>query len=212
MALTPKGYTTKAEVQDYLFADLDPAYDAALDDLIAKAEAYIERKTRRTFDQPAGPLAVTSRFGDVLVIPDTRSLSAVEIDPYFAAAYSAGEEGFNWRLEPIEAPNSGRPYTRLRLMVGSTLGQRAGWPSSFPEPGKVTLTGEFGWDAVPAEIRMATTMLVAEATRKWRDSNQGEGIQSYSLGDFSVTFGQTGRDPQFRSWIIPYIKPRVRNP
>lgn len=198
--MTPKGYTTKAEVQDYLFADLDATYDDALDDLIAKAEAYVERKARRTFDQPAGPMVVESRPGTSLVIPDTRSVSTVVVDSYDTVPSDMGDEDEDWRLEPVAAPNSARPYTRIRLINGYT----------FPEIGTVTLTGTFGWDEVPAEVRMATTMLVGEATRKWRDSLSGEGVSSYSLGDFSVTFAQTGRDPQFRSWLIPYIKPRVR--
>lgn len=200
MPLTPKGYTTKAEVEDYLFANLDAAYDTALDDLIAKAESYIEQKCRRRFDQHAGPMTLAGRHGDVLVIPDTRSLSNVRLDALGASAPSDfDDEDYDWMLEPVGAPDSGRPYTRLRLLNGF----------SFPEPGKVTLTGTFGWDAVPADIRHAATMLVGEATRQWRDALVGD-AQSYSLGDYSVTFTQTSRDPQFRSWLAPYVKARVR--
>lgn len=219
MPLTPKGYTTKAEVEDFLFATLDPAYDAALDDLIAKAEAFIERSTRRRFDQPAGPLTVgvPGDGREVIVIPDTRSLTKVTVDGLVEqGTHEMTKEDFDWTLEPANAEDNGRPFTRLRLLGGTLLGRRRLLPETFPYPGKVTLEGTFGWDEVPAEIRMATTMLVGEATRRWRDGLAGD-VSSYSLGDYSVTFNSTagsGHDArggnQFRRWVRPYIKPRVR--
>jgi hypothetical protein len=208
MSLTPKGYTTKQEVEDFLFATLDPAYTAALSDLIAKAEDFMDRTCRRRFDSTTDDQVVPGNGKSVISIPDTLSLTGFEIDPLLGtlmrATYGAAGKDVDWTLEPVAAPNSNRPYTRLRLLAPALPLQ----PFVFANPGKTTLHGTFGWAEVPPAIRLATTMLVAEATRRWRNPESGD-IASLTEGNYSVTFAQVAAKPEWQNLITPYKRPRT---
>lgn len=201
MPLTPKGYTTKQEVEDYLFADLDPAYDAALDDLIAKAEDYVEQVCRRRFDSYATDQMLNGNGDSVIGIPDTQVLNSVTLDQFLGinetTVYSVADT--DWTLEPASAPNTNKPFTRLRLLapiLPLTL-------IYFPSPGRVTLKGIFGWASVPATIRLATTMLVAAVTRRWRNTEHGD-VSSLTEGNYSVTFAQVAENNDWQKLVLPY--------
>lgn len=200
MALTPRGYATKQDVEDALHMNLDPAYDAALDDLIAKAEARVEAACRRRFDSEVGVRYVSARGGTLLHIPDATDITTVTVDPLHTAPYLLGVEGYDWVAEPLD----GRPFNRLVLVNGRT----------FPTVGTVQIEGTFGFPAVPPTITHATVLLVAEVTRRWRMQHAGD-AQSIKLGDYSVTFADRDMDsmtrsPSWRKWVLPHIKTRAR--
>lgn len=209
MPLTPKGYTTKQEIEDVLFADLDASYDTALDDLIAKAEAYVDSATRRRFDSVAGTrkIFVPEPNRDVLTIPDTVSASSIEVNPYHHPAYDLGTEDYDWRLE---GGREGGPSTRLRLL--HTNRPRIKFTNvRFPHPAEVTITGTFGWASVPGDIRHATALLVVDATKRWREGKAGD-VASVTMGEFAVTYdiGRSAiRVPDWRRLIRPYVRMRV---
>jgi hypothetical protein len=69
-------------------------------------------------------------------------------------------------LEPLNAAEDGRPWTTIkRHPLGSY---------TFPcYPRSIEVTGQFGWAAVPAEIKEATVILAAKIFRRSREAPFG---------------------------------------
>lgn len=73
----------------------------------------------------------------------------------------------DYMAEPLNAALDSKPYTRL------TINPRSG-ATWYPDvPRSVEVTGQFGWPAVPDEIRTATTILASKLLRRTREAPFG---------------------------------------
>ena len=109
----------------------------------------------------------------------------------------------DYLLEPLNAPSQGRPYTAIRTIARPFLFTKAeldpgGW-TIFD--GRITVTGKWGWPAVPATITQACILLASRLITRARSAPLavvGGGVDSYAtrLG---------GIDPDIEDLLNPYV-------
>jgi hypothetical protein len=126
----------------------DAMDDSSLEVALQAAKAQIDEWCRRTFD-PVNPdtdtateRVYTVRGYDVFT-DDLVDVDSVELD---------GSVVEDFELEPVNNPALGRPYQQL----------------VFPTrlSGKVTVTGWFGWPALPAPVKQAAILQAARLSQR----------------------------------------------
>ena len=153
MAIT-NGYSTLAELKASL-GITDNVDDTALEAAITAASRMIDDYTERFFYRDGTTQSPVSRYYTpqditVLMIDDVYQITEVAIDAAFDQTYSTVFATSDYLVEPVNAPRKGWPFTRI-LATGSYL-----YP--YPLPQSVRVKGIWGWNAVPAEISMATLL------------------------------------------------------
>lgn len=148
-------YVTRDELKAFVRID-DDLDDAQLDLAIASASRAVDRCCRRQFGAAPGPRYYTAKLDPVL------NRMAIEIDDLMTAdalhvhVDPDGDETFptevtSYTLRPRNGPADGRPWTQI------VIGRAAS--TTFPDvPDAVRVTGQFGWDAVPATVKEATSL------------------------------------------------------
>jgi len=147
-------YTTLAELKASL-GITDSVDDTALEAAITAASRMIDDYTERFFYRDGTTQSTVSRYYTpqditVLMIDDVYQITEVAIDAAFDQTYSTVFATSDYLVEPVNAPRKGWPFTRI-LATGSYL-----YP--YPLPQSVRVKGIWGWNAVPAEISMATLL------------------------------------------------------
>jgi hypothetical protein len=147
-------YTTLAELKASL-GITDNVDDTALEAAITAASRMIDDYTERFFYRDGTTQSPVSRYYTpqditVLMIDDIYQITEVAIDAAFDQTYSTVFATSDYLVEPVNAPRKGWPYTRI-LATGSYI-----YP--YPLPQSVRVRGIWGWNAVPAEISMATLL------------------------------------------------------
>jgi len=147
-------YTTLAELKASL-GITDNVDDTALEAAITAASRMIDDYTERFFYRDGTTQSPVSRYYTpqditVLMIDDVYQITEVAIDAAFDQTYSTVFATSDYLVEPVNAPRKGWPFTRI-LATGSYL-----YP--YPLPQSVRVKGIWGWNAVPAEISMATLL------------------------------------------------------
>lgn len=98
--------------------------------------------------------------------------------------------------EPLNAAADGEPWTKLCVHPsGSYL-----FPTAFPR--SVELTGKFGWAAVPAPIRQATTILTHRLLKRAREVPFG--VSGLGLDGSVVRI--MSQDPDVLTLVQPYCR------
>lgn len=169
----PKGYTTRAEVENYLLINIDETFWAQVDKWIEAMEAYVDKITGRSSQPAAGQTASTRLYDgngtSNLYIDDASSITKVEI---------GGEGAWTEVLaaDYLKYPAQGSPIKKLFLPAGV-------WSRGYQN---VRITANWGSTVVPADLSFATTVLVAGIINN-SYSSEGE-IQSMTIGPYSVSY------------------------
>lgn len=169
----PKGYTTRAEVENYLLITVDPSFHAQVDKWIESIEAYIDKLTGRNHQPATGQTASTRLFDgngtSNLYIDDASEITKVEY----------GGEG-QWTeiavADYLKYPAQGGAIRRVYLPAGV-------FPRGYQN---VRITAKWGWQTVPADINFAATVLVAGIINN-AYASEGE-ISSITIGPYSVSY------------------------
>lgn len=180
---TPKGYTTKQEIQNYLMQTIDSSFNSQIDNWICAAEKYIEQFTSRVFiaDLSASARLFDGLNGEAILIDDCVAITKVEVgnDRYgesFAEIPASGAGRY------IKLPNNnesqGVPIRKILLTAGV-------WSEGIQNH---RITAKWGYSvAVPDDIKWAATILASGICIPGITGNIG-GIKSEKIGEYSVSY------------------------
>jgi hypothetical protein len=187
MSIT-NGYLTLAEAQAYT-GEPGGSINPQLEDAVTSVSRMIDGYCQRHFWQSS---AGTARLFTA-VDPYT-----IQFGPFndLVSAASVTQNGTAitaYRLEPrnVSGPET-RPYTSIRLTSGTFTESR---PDALSE---VTVTGVWGWPAVPAAVKQACRLQVA---RMFKRADSPLGVAGF--GEFGV-IRITTLDPDVRALLQPY--------
>jgi hypothetical protein len=163
-----KGYTSIAQIQNYLLTDIAANFQSQVIDWISSIEAYIDQQTGHSFiaDSTDSDRKYDGNNKSRLPVDDCVSISKVMI----------GESEIN-SADYYKYPANELPIEEILLKSGVfSKGHQ-----------NITITGKWGYSsAVPDDIRLVATVLVAGIINFSNDSS-GE-VQSMNVGRFSVTY------------------------
>lgn len=159
-------YITLAELASSLsltetFADDD------LEAAITAASREVDRRTERKFWADTGDRYYTPQSATRLWIDDCVALSAVAIDVDRDGTFSeTWTLNTDFVLEPLNADVEERPWTTITVLPQSGR--------AFPlRDRSVKVSGRFGWDAPPATVKQATSILAARLVKRVREAPFG---------------------------------------
>lgn len=168
-----KGYTSKQAIEEYMLLTIDESMDERIDRWIEAVENYIDAETNNDFavaEDESGPEEERVYDGD--------GTSTLFIDPAMEISSVSINDG-----EPLDESSyvlyPANRYPKDKIALKSCRKFLKGLQN-------ITVTGRFGYDAVPADIEFVATVLVAGIINF---SNQSEGeIQSMTIGRYSVSY------------------------
>lgn len=178
--MAKKGYTTKTEIENYLLTTIDTTFDSQVDNWIESIEKYIDNQTGRNFlADSVGNDSDKYYDGDntsKLLIDDAVEITELEVGDGNLLTPDT---------TPIKAdgdyllyPANRKPITQIQL--------RAGYFPAYPRQG-IRVKARWGYsEEVPADIRQATTVLVAGIIN-YGNTADGE-VKSMNIGAYSVTY------------------------
>lgn len=163
---------------------------------ISTASTSVESMCRRDFAAP-GDADVTRTYvptrHDWFEIDDAVSVSLIDADLYDSGEFTIWDPT-DFRLEPINGPADGVPYTAVRLNYYSAVGP------FDPHCGMIRVTGKFGWPEVPDPIRQATSILAARLIKRVREAPFG--VAGSGIDGQAVRI--TRSDPDVAMLVSPY--------
>jgi len=164
--------TDKVAVQNLLLIDINESFDTQIDEWIEVVTAYIENMTGMTFLAYDGSAVASDRTFD------GNAMNTLYIDP----CTSVTEVRFAVAGDPIDTDHYITTPVRKDTIKAVKLKYMV-----FPEGiQNIYIKATWGWDAVPADIKMAATSLLAGIINEaWQ--SEGE-VASVSTGRFSVTY------------------------
>ena len=156
MALT-NAYCTLAELKASL-AITDSVDDTPLEAAIQATSRMIDDYTGRFFYRNGTTQSPVARYYTPLDpwtmnMDDSVSITEVATDDNFNQTWDTVWGTSDYMLEPVNNPQRGWPVNRI-LAIGRYV-----WPYYLPQSCRIT--GVWGWNAVPAEINMATLIQAA---------------------------------------------------
>ncbi len=188
------GYCTLAEVKSALRLT-DNADDGLIEKAIEGASRRIDGVTGRWFYKTA-PTAVKQYPVDSynVSVSDMANTSIIvktddDGDGTFENTWT---QGTDYQLEPLDAGLNGRPYRRIVAIGGKTF------PLQYnPDPALVQVTAEWGWQAVPDDVREAAVLL---SIRGFARYNAALGVVGFA--DMAIQVRAV--DPDVRDLLAPY--------
>ncbi|HBT75032.1 TPA: hypothetical protein DEB29_03470 [Candidatus Wolfebacteria bacterium] len=180
--MTPKGYTTKTAIENYILQEIDEVFDGQLNDWIVSVEKIIDNITQRNFvaDETASARLYDGDGTNELLIDECIAITKVEVglDGYgssFQEDIATGAD--RYFLYPLNFAAKGFPASSIVLNA-----------RSFPEGMQNNrITAKWGYSATaPADIQFAATVFVAGILNQSRSG--GEQIKTESIGNYSVTY------------------------
>jgi hypothetical protein len=156
VALT-NAYCTLAELKASL-AITDSVDDTPLEAAITATSRMIDDYTGRFFYRNGTTQSPVARYYTPLDpwtmnMDDNFSITEVATDDNFNQTWDTVWSTSDYMLEPVNNPQRGWPVNRI-LAIGRYV-----WPYYLPQSCRIT--GIWGWNAVPAEINMATLIQAA---------------------------------------------------
>jgi hypothetical protein len=156
VALT-NAYCTLAELKASL-AITDSVDDTPLEAAITATSRMIDDYTGRFFYRNGTTQSPVARYYTPLDpwtmnMDDSVSITEVATDDNFNQTWDTVWATSDYMLEPVNNPQRGWPVNRM-LAIGRYV-----WPYYLPQSCRIT--GVWGWNAVPAEINMATLIQAA---------------------------------------------------
>ncbi len=198
MAEIVNGYLTEGEAISYVGQNLT-APDANKDflaDTVTAASRLIDRYCGRRFytegsiGTPEARKFVPPSSGDTLHLGPYNDLQSASSVTFDGVAQASGD----YELGPI-ATGTDEPWQWLRIIGGAT------WPTvtSSTRSDLITISGVWGWAEVPAEVKAACRLIVAEMV-KLRDAPLGiaGGLDS------GTVFTRRSLPPRAMDLLAPY--------
>lgn len=161
------GYLTTEEARTYVGLNQSANTEDVLDDVVTSVSRLIDRHTgrhfyqqtatARTFDTEDGYCVKFGPFNDLV------SVTTVKVDANEDGAFETTLSGSAFQLlnlqgkVPPSAPVQW-PSEQLVMLGGQTLP----YLSTTGRRGLIEITGTWGWPAVPAEVKQACRIIVAE--------------------------------------------------
>jgi len=187
------GYSTLAEVKAALKI-IDNLDDSLLEMAIESASRLIDTYTNRYFYNAGTATKVFAAQDDfVTVIEDAQSISEV------ATRFKSTDTPTVWastdfQLEPLNGRADGiaTPYTNIRAVNNYLFPHYVG-------EALVTVTGVWGWVAVPMGIRQAS---ILQASRIFKRLDSPLGVAGF--GDMGMMRVGSRLDPDVQHLIDPY--------
>lgn len=170
-------YSTKLAVQNYLQQTIGSSYDAQLTKDLAAMSEFIDKRA----GYPIWRDEETTRTYD------GNGLRTLTIDPvHTISEVTLGTDV----VEPAAAPYNNDIKTELRLataLFGADYG-------NIQVTGVHALTKD-----LPEQIAWACTVLTAIIVSQVKD--QGDGVKSEKIGEYSVTFAEAGQRQDYQTAI-----------
>lgn len=175
-------YCTQEEVEAYLDRDLTAAEEALFPTVSEAASNWIDSQLGFSYASDYCDRIYDGAGSDMLFIEPLSTVDTVELlndDGTVSYTYTPG-------TDYVALPGNDRVINTIVLR--GTL-----WPTGYQN---IRVTGEWGDEDVPADIRLATILLVSD----WTGSS--EALQSESIEGYSRTFAQgASRNPQVKQII-----------
>jgi hypothetical protein len=151
------GYCTLAELKASL-AISDSIDDTPLEAAITATSRMIDDYTGRFFYRNGTSQVPVSRYYTPLDpwtmnMDDNYTITQVATDDNFNQTWDTVWATSDYMLEPVNNPQRGWPVNRI-LAIGRYV-----WPYYLPQSCRIS--GIWGWEAVPAEVNMATLIQAA---------------------------------------------------
>lgn len=177
--MSAKGYTDKTSIENYLLQTIDSSFNSQIDAWIQAVEAFIDKLTSRNFVADASGSESTRLYDgnggyemefDDFIVEGATDLGKLILkigDPAVTISNS------NIYLEPANTDRKRKIILKENVF---TAGRQV-----------ISLTARFGYSAaVPADIKMAATILVAGITN-YSNNTKGK-VQSETIGRYSVSY------------------------
>jgi hypothetical protein len=195
MAIT-NGYCTLAEVKAALRIT-DSNDDTLLENEIEGASRRVDGFCGRFFYKTsATAINIYPLNSYLLRFPNDLANSTVTIktDTLGNGTYATTlTQGVDYLLEPTNTVIQSRPYSQARMVGGATFPEEV--TPSFPT---VQVSGYWGWDAVPDDVRTATVLL---SIRGFARLNAALGVVGFA--DMAIQVRSV--DPDVRDLLSPYV-------
>jgi hypothetical protein len=185
------------EMTGQSFADQDMQLAAGA------ASRAVDQLTNRRFWLDTGTANIqyyTPESLRYLQIDDLVTLTSVAVDRAGSGTYTeTWTQGADFVLEPFNAPTEYpvRPYEAVRVRALSGR-----WLPTYIEK-SVQVTGQFGWAAVPDDVKVATSILAAKLLRRVREAPFGIVTVGIDQGA-AMRIGRT--DPDVFMLLNPYSR------
>jgi hypothetical protein len=191
------GYCTLAEVKAALrLAPSDTQDDALLENAIEGASRRIDGECGRFFYKTtATPVSIMPRDSYYIMLDDIATTSGliVKTDTTGNGVFdTTWTLGVDYQMEPLNALIIQRPYRRI-----SAIGSKTFPLTVMPNPPTTQITAQWGWNAIPNDIREASILL---AMRGFARYNAALGVVGF--GDMAISVRAV--DPDVRDMISPY--------
>lgn len=176
--MASKGYTTKEAVENYNLVEIDNSFNDQVDEWIESVEEYIDHETNRDF----GPVS-RDEDGDIDAVAEDRTFDGDGSNTLVIDAAAEIEEiRFSETGDPIDVDQ----YV-LHPIRKDTTTQIVLKNLRFPRGMQnIYVKAKWGYAAVPKDIKLAATVLVAGIINNaWQ--SEGE-VQSMTIGRYSVTY------------------------
>jgi len=174
--LTPKGYTNRGQIQNYLLHGVKDYFVPQIDHWIAQMEKFIETETQRVFiaDEVASVKKFDGNAEIELFIPECIEITEVKV------ISSDGTETIITSDYYYLYPVNEMPVSRIKIADDSGYSFTSGEQN-------IEITAKWGYsEECPSDISFATTVLVAGIINFSADM-QNE-VKSEAIGSYTVTY------------------------
>jgi hypothetical protein len=176
------------------FADLD------IKEVITAASRKVDEHTGRRFwvDADANQVRYYSpEFWDRLWIDDLVTLTTLKTDDGGDGTFeNTWTLNSDFTLEPLNAAADSEPWTSINVHPSGNYTFPTGYPRS------VELTGKFGWNAVPAQVKTATKMVAHRYLKRLREAPHG--VVGFGLDGAVVRMMSV--DPDVDALLAPFSR------
>ena len=170
--LTPKGYTNRGQIQNYMLHGIKDYFDSQISDWIAQMETYIESQTGRVFiaDTSASERIYDGDGGLNLFLDECVEITKVTID---GVEVDSGDY--------LTYPANEFPKTRIKLK------NDAGLLFTTEDEQNIKIEAKWGYSVLcPADITFAATVLVVGIIN-FAGEMPGE-VKSEKIGDYTIAY------------------------
>lgn len=173
--------------------------DADIQLAITAASRGIDEYTDRFFYTSSGTQQMLYEWcGErTIAINDVITVGTVDVDYDRNGTYeTVWSQGTHFMLEPYNAAFQNKPYEEMELLPMALYYRPIWWPPL------VRVTGQFGWPAVPAPVKEATTILATRLLRRAREAPFG--VVGLGIDNTAVRISKVDADVAFL--LDPYLK------
>ncbi|HET6917172.1 MAG TPA: hypothetical protein VFH56_13855 [Acidimicrobiales bacterium] len=193
-------YCTITEVkQGTQITSGDTTFDQELTDIVTDVSRAIDDQTSSRFYQDDTDVVrhfLPENSGRAVIFPLSSFTSLTTLlDPT-----DTWTQDTDFYFEPVNAPADGAPWTSIRTIARPFLFTKADVPAGWAAlDGRITITGKWGWSAVPGPVRRAC---VLQSRRIFQRRYTPGG---YEAGSIDVPGFRIPRlDPDVQALLDPY--------